>query len=120
MHMLGWCLAGRQGVVTCEHLLGHLEGVDDRRGDSCHGPDHAAQAQVDEHEEEHDGPERGGREMCHGLSEGDEGQACALHRLRVGQRVGATLTPRVPCLLPAAVRAIGIAIPYFIGISITT
>ena len=80
---------GLPGGVTCEHLLGHLEGVDDGRGDARHGPDHTAQAQVDEHQEEHDGPERGGGEVRHGLGEGDEGQACALHGLRVGAEGGA-------------------------------
>lgn len=56
--------------------------------------------------------------MCHGLSEGDEGQACALHRLRVGQRVGATLTPEVLCLLPSG--GIGITISSFIGLPTAT
>lgn len=54
--------------------------------------------------------------MCHGLSEGDEGQACALHRLRVGQRVGATLTPEVLCVLPSG--GTGITVPSFTGLPI--
>ena len=56
--------------------------------------------------------------MCHGLSEGDEGQACALYRLREGQRVGATLTPEVLRLLPSG--GIGITVPFFIGLLIAT
>lgn len=56
--------------------------------------------------------------MCHGLSEGDEGQACALHRLREGQRVGGTLTPEVLCLLSPG--GIGITIPSFTGLPIAT
>lgn len=104
------------GGVTCEYLLGHLEGVDDGRGDACHGPDHTAQAQVDEHQEEHDGPERGGGEVCHGLSEGDEGQACALHGLRgqggtwrgVGE--GPCLPLGAPCFLLAVLGALGITL----------
>lgn len=65
--------------LTCEELLLDLVGVEDGRGDACHGADLTAQAQVDEHEEEHDGPEGRGREMSHGLCESNEGQACTLH-----------------------------------------
>lgn len=38
---------------TCEKLLLDLVSVQHRRGDAGHGADHAAQTQVDEHEEEH-------------------------------------------------------------------
>lgn len=65
--------------LTCQVLFAHLERVEHRRGDAGHGADHAAQAQVDEHEEEHDGPEGGGWKINHSLCEGYEGQACALY-----------------------------------------
>lgn len=58
---------------TCEKLLAALEGVDKRREDPLDGAKHAAQAEVDQHEEEHDGPEGRGREVSHGLGEGDKG-----------------------------------------------
>lgn len=71
---------------TCEKLLAEFEGVDERRDDALDGAEHAAQAQVDQHEEEHDGPEGRGREVSHGLGEGDEGQAGALDGLSVRRR----------------------------------
>lgn len=71
----------RKGALTCQVLLAHLECVEHRRGDASHGANHAAQAQVDEHEEEHDGPEGRGWEIDHGLSEGNEGQASPLYCL---------------------------------------
>ena len=67
--------------LTTQDLLAYLEGVQYGGGDSRHGADHAAQAQVDKHEEEHDRPEGAGGEVGHGLGEGDEGQPRALHRL---------------------------------------
>lgn len=42
-----------QEYRTCEKLLLDLVSIQDRRGDAGHGADHAAQTQVDEHEEEH-------------------------------------------------------------------
>lgn len=42
---------------TCEKLLAEFEGVDERREDPLDGAEHAAQAEVDQHEEEHYGPE---------------------------------------------------------------
>jgi len=71
----------RPGALTCEELLADLEGVDERREDALDGAEHAAQAQVHQHQEEHHGPEGRRREVSHGLREGDEGQACALDRL---------------------------------------
>lgn len=70
------------GGSTCEKLFLDLIGVEDGCGDAGHGADHAAQTEVDEHEEEHYRPERRRREMGHGLCEGDEGQAGALNRLQ--------------------------------------
>lgn len=67
--------------MTCEKLLADFERVYQRREDSLDGAEHAAQAEVNQHEEEHDGPEGRGREVSHGFGEGDEGQACALDRL---------------------------------------
>lgn len=73
-------------LLTCEKFLADFESVDQRSEDALDGAEHAAQAQVDQHEEEHDGPEGRGREVGHGLREGDEGQACALDRLLSGRR----------------------------------
>lgn len=75
-------------MFTCEKLLLDFVGVQDRCGDTSHGADHAAQAEVDEHEKEHDGPKGRSWEMCHGLCEGDEGQAGALHSLWRERRTG--------------------------------
>lgn len=68
--------------LTCEELLAYFEGVDEWREDALDGAEHAAQAQVDQHEEEHHGPEGRGGEVGHGLGEGDEGQPRALNGLR--------------------------------------
>lgn len=57
---------------TCEKFLLDLVGVQDRCGDAGHGANHAAQSEVDEHEEEHDRPEWRRREMGHSFCEGDE------------------------------------------------
>lgn len=67
--------------LTAQDLFANLEGIQDGRGDARHGPDHAAQAQIDEHEEEHDRPEWRSREMCHSLRESDESQTGALNSL---------------------------------------
>lgn len=67
--------------LTCEELLAHFEGIHDGRDDALYGAKHAAQAQVDQHEEEHDRPEGWRWEMRHGLREGNEGQPRPLHRL---------------------------------------
>lgn len=72
--------AGAQGL-TGEELLADFRRVDERSENPLDGAEHTAQAQVHQHEEEHDGPEGGGWEMRHGLREGDEGQACALDHL---------------------------------------
>lgn len=74
-------------LLTCKKLLADFERVDQRGEDALDGAEHAAQAQVDQHEEEHDGPERRGREVGHGLCEGDEGQACALDSLVEGRKM---------------------------------
>lgn len=66
---------------TCKKFLADLERVDQRSEDALDGAEHAAEAEVNQHEEEHDGPEGRGREVGHGLCEGDEGQARALDRL---------------------------------------
>lgn len=65
-----------------------LVGVKDGCGDAGHGADHAAQAQIDQHEEEHDRPQWRGREMGHGFCEGDEGQTRPLHGLRTDGQTG--------------------------------
>ena len=70
-----------QSSLTAQDLLAYLEGVQNGSGDARHSADHAAQAQVDEHEEEHDRPEGAGREVGHGFGEGNEGQTRTLHRL---------------------------------------
>lgn len=68
--------------LTCEEFLANFTSVHERSEDALDGAEHAAQTQVHQHEEEHDGPEgRGGWEMGHGLREGDEGQAGALDHL---------------------------------------
>lgn len=84
----------RKGALTCQVLLAHLECVEHRRGDASHGANHAAQAQVDEHEEEHDGPEGRGWEIDHGLSEGNEGQASPLYCLERTHRQADRKTDR--------------------------
>lgn len=67
--------------LTCEVFLPYFEGVHNGGEDALDSPEHAAQSQIDQHKEKHDRPKRRGWEMGHGFSEGDEGQACALHRL---------------------------------------
>lgn len=74
-------------LLTCQKLLADFERVDQRGEDALDGAEHAAEAQVDQHEEEHDGPERRGREVGHGFREGDEGQACALDSLVEGRKM---------------------------------
>ena len=73
-------------ALTCKKFLADFECVYQRGEDALDGAEHAAQAEVNQHEEEHDGPERRGWEVGHGLCEGYEGQACALDRLLVGRR----------------------------------
>lgn len=67
--------------LTCKKFLADFESVYQRSEDALDGAEHAAKAEVHQHEEEHDGPEGRGWEVGHGLCEGDEGQACALDRL---------------------------------------
>lgn len=56
--------------------------VHERREDSLHGPEHGAQAQVEEHQEKQRGPEGAGREDGHDFSERYECQARPLNALR--------------------------------------
>lgn len=44
-------------VLTCEKLLADFESVDQWREDSLDGAEHAAEAEVHQHQEEHDRPE---------------------------------------------------------------
>lgn len=69
-------------MFTCEELFLHLVGVENRCCDASHCANHTAQTQVNEHEKEHDGPERRRWEMSHGFCESDESQAGALYCLR--------------------------------------
>lgn len=84
--------------------------VHERCENSLHGPEHGAQAQVEQHEEEQRGPEGAGREKSHHLGEGDECKARPLHALReksefrmvsslVNSRVGRILIPATAQLL---------------------
>lgn len=75
-------------TLTCQKLLADFERVNQRSEDALNGAEHAAQAEVNQHEEEHDGPEGGGREVGHGLREGDESQTCTLHRLLESEKKG--------------------------------
>lgn len=68
--------------LTTQDLFADLESIQNGCGDPSHGADHASQAQVNQHEEEHDRPEGTGRKMRHSLREGDECQTGALHRLK--------------------------------------
>lgn len=56
--------------------------VHERCENSLHGPEHGAQAQVEQHEEEQRGPEGAGREKSHHFGEGNERQARPLNALR--------------------------------------
>lgn len=71
-----------QSWRTTKNLFADLESIQYRSGDASHGADHTTQAQVDKHEKKHDGPEGTGREVGHGLCEGNERQAGALNRLK--------------------------------------
>lgn len=77
---------GSQTSLTCQTFLADFESVYQRSEDALDGAEHAAQAEVNQHEEEHDGPEGRGWEVSHGLREGNEGQACALDRLLGGEK----------------------------------
>lgn len=68
--------------LTCQVFLAHFKSVHEGCDDTLDCAKHAAQPQVHQHEEEHDWPKRRGREVGHGLSEGNEGESCALHSLR--------------------------------------
>ena len=72
--------------LTCKKFLADFEGVYQRGEDAFDGAEHAAQPEVHQHQEEHDGPEGRRGEMCHGLREGDEGQTCSLDRLLEEER----------------------------------
>lgn len=56
--------------------------VHERCENSLHGPEHGAQAQVEQHEEEQRGPEGAGRKKSHHFGEGNERQARPLNALR--------------------------------------
>lgn len=73
--------------LTCKKFLADFESVYQRSEDALDGAEHAAQAEVNQHEEEHDGPEGRCWEVGHGLCEGNEGQACALDRLLGGEKI---------------------------------
>lgn len=72
--------------LTCKKFLADFEIVHQRCEEALDGAEHAAQAEVDQHEEEHDRPEGRGREVGHGLCEGDEGQARVFERLLGGEK----------------------------------
>lgn len=67
--------------LTCKKFLADFESVYQWSGDSLYGAEHAAEAEVNQHQKEHDGPEGRGWEVGHGLRESNEGQACTLDRL---------------------------------------
>lgn len=73
-------------TLTCKKFLADFESVYQWSEDALDGAEHAAQAEVNQHEEEHDGPEGRGWEVGHGLCEGNEGQTCALDRLSVEEK----------------------------------
>lgn len=64
------------------------EVVHERCENPLHGPEHGAEAQVEQHEEEQCGPEGAGGEKSHHFSEGDERQARSLNALRSHRRLG--------------------------------
>lgn len=68
----------RSSSLTCKELLADFESIDQWREDSLDGAEHAAKAEVDQHEEEHNRPEGRSWEVGHCFCEGDKGQACAL------------------------------------------
>lgn len=72
--------------LTTEDLFAYLKSVQDGCGDTGHGTNHASQAQIDEHKEEHYRPEGAGREVGHSLSESNESQTSALNRLEGGKK----------------------------------
>ncbi len=71
----------KPGALTCEDLFPNFESIQNGCGNASHGANHAAQAQVYQHEEKHDRPEGRTGEMCHGLGEGNKSQTGALNRL---------------------------------------
>ena len=75
-----------QRRFTCENLPVDFVSVEDWCGDASHGADHASQAQINQHEKKHDGPEWTGREVGHGFCEGNECQAGALNCLHDGEK----------------------------------
>lgn len=75
----------KPGVLTCEHLFANFKGIQNGCGDASHGANHAAQAQVYQHEEKHDRPEWRSRKMGHSLCEGNKSQTSALNSL-MGER----------------------------------
>ena len=75
--------------ITCEHgpvASQQAEVVHEGGEDPLHGAEHGAHAQVEQHEEEERGPEGAGRELGHGLCEGNERQARPFHTLGVRER----------------------------------
>lgn len=77
--------------LTCKKLLSDFECVYQRGEDTLNGAKHAAEAEVNQHKEEHDGPEGWGWEVGHGLCKGNESQACALYCLS-GRKEGKVKT----------------------------
>lgn len=55
--------------------------IEERRHDALHGPEHGAEAEGQQHEEEKDGPDRAARHVDDGLGENDERQTGALRCL---------------------------------------
>lgn len=72
------CFTREDGSVASQQA----EIVHERCENSLHGPEHGAQAQVEQHEEEQRGPEGAGREKSHHFGEGNERQARPLNALR--------------------------------------
>lgn len=79
-----------QQALTCELglvLRQGFEAVGEGGEDALHSAKHGAESQVQQHEEEERGPERAARQERHGLGEGDEREARALHTLNTNERV---------------------------------
>lgn len=84
--------------LTAQDLLADLEGVQDWCGDAGHGSNHASQAQVDEHKEEHDWPKWTSRKVSHCLCESDEGQTSTLNCLEI-EKKSKNISKRVSLLM---------------------
>lgn len=73
------CVTCEEGSVASQESEIVHEGCED----PLHGPEHGAEAQVEQHEEEQRGPEGAGGEQRHHLGERDESQSRPFHTLWV-------------------------------------